>query len=242
MARLPLVISHRTQGGTMPENTIVGLEAALAAGADGIEIDVRATSDGVVVLLHDETLERTTGDARAVSSVTFEELGAVRTLPLHGVGPQAVPTLAEVLAAVAGRAILVIEIKQAGIEEEIASVVREADAAGWCWIWTFNPEVGIACRRVMPEVPVGLNTAPGVLPRYGFEDDPVGVCVREGFAAVSWNHKTVDAELVRAGQVRGLATYCWTVDEPEDIERVLRAGVDAICTDFPDRVQAVIGR
>ena len=226
----------------MPENTIVGVEAAMAAGADGIEIDVRATSDGVPVLLHDETLERTAGDARAVSSLTLAELQQVRVLPLHGVAAQPVPTLAEVLAAIAGRAILVIEIKQAGIEEEIARVVREADAEGWCWVWTFSPDVGIACRRVMPGVPVGLNTAPGVLPRYGYEDDPIGLCVREGFAAVSWNHATVDAALVREGQLRGLATYCWTVDEPEDIERVFRAGADAICTDFPVRVQAVMGR
>lgn len=243
MAHLPLVISHRTQGGTMPENTIVGVEAAIAAGADGIEIDVRATADGVVVLHHDATLERTTGDPREVSAVTLDDLQAVRVQPLHQVRePQPVPTLAEALHTIGGRAILVIEIKQAGIEAQVASVVREANAEGWCWIWTFDPGVGIACRQVMPDVPVGLNTAPGILERFGYPDEPIAICVRHGFAAVSWNHRSVDEALVTRAQRRGLATYCWTVDEPEDIRRVAEAGVDAICTDFPDRVDAVLGR
>lgn len=244
MTHLPLVISHRTQNGTMPENTLVGVEAALEARADGVELDVRLTADGIPVLLHDATLERTTGDPREVSALTFEELRTgVRIQPVQRVlEPQVVPSLAEVLDLVAGRAIVVIEIKQADIHEQVAEVVRRARAEAWCWIWTFDPHVGIACRRVLRDVPVGLNTAPGILERYGFADEPVKLCVREGFAAVSWNHGTVDEAQVRSAQRRGLATYCWTVDEPQDIRRVWEAGVDAICTDFPDRVDAVIGR
>ncbi len=228
----------------MPENTLVGVEAALAARADGIEIDVRCTSDGVPVLHHDATLERTTGDPREVSSLTFEEMRRdVRVQPLHDVRePQVVPSLAEVLDLMAGRSILVIEVKQTDVHEQVAEAVRRARAEAWCWIWAFDPRVGIACRRVLPQVPVALNTAPGVLERFGFPDEPVNICVSEGFAAVSWNHRVVDEALVRSGQRRGLATYCWTVDEDADIRRVRDAGVDAICTDFPDRVDRVIGR
>ncbi len=228
----------------MPENTLAGVEAALAARADGIEIDVRATADGVPVLHHDATLARTTGDPREVSAVTFQELrDTVRVQPLYEERePLVVPSLAEVLDAIAGRAILVIEVKQADIHEQVAEVVRRARAEAWCWIWTFDPRVGIACRRVLRDVPVGLNTAPGVLERYGFADEPVNLCVREGFAAVSWNHQTVDEAVVTSAQRRGLATYCWTVDEEDDIQRVWDAGVDAICTDYPDRVNRVLGR
>lgn len=228
----------------MPENTLAGVEAALAARADGIEIDVRATADGVPVLHHDATLARTTGDPREVSAVTFQELrDTVRVQPLYEERePLVVPSLAEVLDAIAGRAILVIEVKQADIHEQVAEVVRRARAEAWCWIWTFDPRIGIACRRVLRDVPVGLNTAPGVLERYGFADEPVNLCVREGFAAVSWNHQTVDEAVVTSAQRRGLATYCWTVDEEDDIQRVWDAGVDAICTDYPDRVNRVLGR
>ena len=115
--RAPVLIAHRTAMGLCPENTIVGIEAAIASGVDGVEIDVRATRDGVLVLMHDASLERTTGDPRDVEAVTLDELRALRVLDPHGdVGPQPVPTFAEALQATAATH-LVIEVKQTGIEE-----------------------------------------------------------------------------------------------------------------------------
>jgi len=227
--------------GTMPENTLVGIDAALADGADGVEIDVRATRDGRVVLLHDATLDRTAGDPRVLVDVSAEELAAVRIRSIHGVTPQPVPSLAETLDRVGGRALLVIEVKQRGIHEAIAAEVRAAAAAEWCWVWAFDPEVGIACRAVLPEVPVGLNLSRGSLERYGYTDDPVALAVRQGFAALSMSHDMVDEASVRATHRRGLAAYAWAADEPSDITRVREAGVDAICTNFPSRVGAAIG-
>lgn len=242
MAHHPLVISHRTNMGTMPENTLAGIDAALADGVDGVEIDVRATSDGRVVLLHDATLERTAGDARVLADVRADELTAVRTRPIHGVEGQPIPSLAETLDRVAGRAILVIEVKQRGIHEAVAAEVRAAAAAEWCWIWAFDPEVGIACRAALPEVPVGLNLGRGSLERYGYTADPVALAVRQGFAALSLSHDLVGEASVHAAHRRGLAVYTWTVDEPADIERVRAAGVDAICSNFPRRVSTAFGR
>ena len=98
--RSPVLIAHRTAMGLRPENTIVGIEAAIAAGVDGVEIDLHATLDGVPVLMHDDSLARTTGDARGVEEVTLDELRALSVLDPHGsVGPQPVPTFAEALAA-----------------------------------------------------------------------------------------------------------------------------------------------
>lgn len=237
----PLVISHRTNMGTMPENTLAGIDAALADGVDGVEVDVRATRDGRVMLLHDATLKRTTGDARVLVDVRAEELAEVRTRPAHGVGPQPIPSLVDALDRVAGRTILVIEVKQRGIEEAVAADVRAAAAAGWCWIWAFDPEVGLACRASLPEVPVGLNLSPGSLGRYGYADDPLALAVRQGFAALSMSHDLVNEATVRAAHRRGLAVYTWTVDEPSDLSQVRDAGVDAICSNFPSRVDAAIG-
>lgn len=239
---LPLVISHRTNMGTMPENTLAGIDAALADGVDGIEVDVRATRDGRVMLLHDDTLERTTGHARALVDVSAGDLAQVRTQPAHGVGPQPVPSLAEALDRIAGRAILVIEVKQRGIEEAVAADVRAAAAAGWCWIWAFDPAVGIACRTSLPEVPVSLNLSPGSLGRYGYAGDPVTLAVQQGFAALSMSQDLVDEAAVRAAHRRSLAVYTWTVDARSDVIRVRDAGVDAICSNFPRRVGEAIGR
>ncbi len=236
----PLVISHRTQAGTMPENTLAGVDACLEGGVDAIEIDVRATSDGTVVLLHDETLERVTGDRRAVATLTLAELREVQ-LPAHeATEAQSVPTLAEVFERVAGRAIVVVEVKQAGIHELVAAEVRRAESAPCTWIWAFDPGVGIACRRALPEVPVSLLTAPGTLERFGHADTPIEIAVSEGFAGISWHHGVVDPSTVAAARRRGLATYCWTPNTPEEIGRVVQAGVDGICSNFPDRVQAAL--
>lgn len=240
MARSPLVISHRTQAGTMPENTLAGVDAALEAGVDAIEIDVRATSDGVVVLIHDETLERVAGEPRAIADLTSQELREVPLLPAHGVTGQGVPTLAEVFERVAGRAIVVVEVKQSGIHELVAAEVRRAEAAEWTWIWAFDPAVARECRRVLPEVPASLLVGPGSLVRFGFPDTPVEIAVREGFAGVSWHHSLADASMVDAARRRGLTNYCWTPDAPEDIARVIEAGVGGVCSNFPDRVQSAL--
>ncbi|MQA00652.1 MAG: hypothetical protein GEU80_15215 [Dehalococcoidia bacterium] len=240
MTGRPLVISHRTDMGTCPENTLAGIDAALAAGADGVEVDVRATAEGEVILLHDASLRRTTDDHRDVSSVTLAELRSVRVGPRAGdAAPLPVPTLREALERVDGRSILVIELKQPGIEAAVAQLVREARAAEWCWVWAFNPSAGATCRAALPEVPVALNTSAGSAARYGYVD-PIEVAVRAGFAAVSPDHSMVDRALVDGARRRGLAVYTWTVNDRADIERVVDAGVDAVCGDDAAAIMATL--
>lgn len=239
----PLVISHRTNMGTMPENTLAGIDAAIEDGVDAIEIDVRATRDGVAVLLHDADLERVAGDPRDATTLTLDELREVRLLPKpDGAERQPIPTLEEALARVAGRAILVVEIKQRGVEGAVAQAIRAAKAAEWCWIWSFDPTIGRTCRALIPEVPFGLNVAPGSLIRLGESGNAIETCVRGGFAAISLHHPLVSAASVRDAHRRGLAVYTWTVDREPDIERVWRAGVDGICGNMPPVIDAVIGR
>lgn len=238
---MTLVISHRTNMGTMPENTLAGIDAALRDGVDGVEIDVHATADGYVVLLHDDSLARTTGDPRDVSRVTLAELRTVRVQPIHDhPTPEPVPTLDEVLARIAGRCLLAIEVKQSDIENAVARAVRAAAAAAWCWIWAFDPAVAAAHRRVLPEVPVALNSGPGAPERYGYPS-AVEYAAGAELAAVSLHHSLIDPSTVEAAHARGLRIFTWTVDEPGDIERVAAAGVDGICGNFPPRIRSVVG-
>lgn len=236
----PLVLSHRTNMGTMPENTLAGVDAAIRDGADGVEIDVRCTADRAVVLLHDDTLERTTGDARTLAHLTSSELSAVRVTPTrdHAM-PEPVPTLDAVLERMAGHGTLVIEVKDEGIEDAIASVVRRNDAASRCWLWAFDPAVAAACREALPEVPVALLAAGTSPERYGYHE-PIEAAAAAAFAAVSLHHSLVDRAMVDAAHARGLRVYTWTVNEPEDIRRVAEAGVDAICGDFPRRIAEIV--
>ena len=151
----------------------------------------------------------------------------------------AVPTLAEALALVDGRTTFVIEVKERGIEERVAAAVRDARAADWCWIWTFDPDIGAACRAVLPEVPVALNVGRRTIPE-GLDAWYVGTAVEAGFAAISVDYVLAVAMTVEAAHAQGLAVYAWTIDEPEDIQWVAAMGVDGICGNFPDRIRAVL--
>jgi glycerophosphoryl diester phosphodiesterase len=214
---------------TMPENTLAGIDAAIAAAADGVEVDVRATRDGVPVLLHDATLLRTTGDPRDIHSIEPAQLASVRVIdPRRKLAPQPVPTLAEALAGVAGRCLLVIELKEAGLERAVASLVRGAGAAPWCWIWTFDPEVGVAARAALPAVPVSLLVGRRTqASRY----ELLEIAVRAGFAGVSLERSWIDEQTVEHARRRGLCVYTWGVNAESEVRQVAALGVDALCSD-----------
>ena len=137
--------------GHAPENTLLGVRRALALGVDGIEIDVRLSADGVPVLLHDQLLERTTNGCGPVGAATLEQLKT-----LDAGGGERIPALAETLAAVAGRALLVVELKTSpgdDVEALSAAVLAEIESAGampWCWLWSFDRSAAAALSERAP--------------------------------------------------------------------------------------------
>lgn len=236
-----LVISHRTNMGTMPENTLAGISAAIDDGVDAIEVDVRATADGVPVLLHDASLERATGARRELTEVTTDELSALRVIDPHDdAGPQPVPTLAEVLALIDGRCRLVIEVKQADIEQLIATTLREASATGWCWLWAFDVWIASAVSEALLGVPTSLLVGEHAAALDGPES-PLKVAHGAGFAGVSLHRSLVTPQAIAEAHGRGLNVYTWTVNDPTEIRRVRDAGVDGICGDYPIRVAETLG-
>jgi glycerophosphoryl diester phosphodiesterase len=229
--RRPLVISHAACGGHAPENTIAGIASALAWGADAIEIDVQASADGVPVLMHDLTVDRSTNGCGAVAELSIQQL---RTLDAGG---EPVPTLEEVLAQTKGRALLVIEIKQPGSEEQIATVVRDCGAVSEVMVWSFVPQALDSMRRAEPRLPGGLLVAPESLSRWPQMRD---LAVRTGLQAVSVFFAGIEGRLAGECQRSGLALYAWTVDSEREIARLIELGVDGICTNFPDRAIALL--
>jgi glycerophosphoryl diester phosphodiesterase len=237
MPSTPLVISHRTNMGTLPENTLAGIEGAISDLADGVEIDVRATADGELVLLHDAALERTTDGAGALAEHTLAELTGVRVSPLHAYQqPQPIPTLPQALAAVGGRAILVIEIKEPNLEERVAALIDQAGASDWCWVWSFAPEVCAAMHEAAPELPVSLNWGRASAERS--DQGPIERALELGIHGVSFDHRMLEADTVTRAHEAGLHVSTWTVNEVPEIDRVRDAGVDAICGDVPSAIAA----
>ena len=234
----PLVISHAACKGHAPENTVAGIRAALYLGAEAIEIDVHATADGALVLLHDDTLDRTTdgsGDVRALTLEQVRAFDAGARWPDGRLRGERIPTLNEVLDLTRGRALLVIEIKQAGIERAVAACVRRLNAAADAMVWTFQSEVVRAMREAAPEIPCGQTWSA----RNPDVERMLVTALKGNAQAVEPEQTMVDAALVRAARRRGLRVYTWTPDEPARIAELAALGVDGICTNFPERVAAL---
>ncbi len=234
--RLPLVTSHAACKGHAPENTLAGIERAIALGADAIEIDVHCTSDGVPVLIHDETVDRTTDGSGSVHEMT---LAAVRALDAGArqfvprFAGARVPTLAEVLDLTRGKVLLQIEVKQAGIEEHVTRVVRDAAAIADCESHSFSPQVVRSMRSTEPRMAAALLTDGRRVVDWA---DFFGFALSLGAQGVSVYHSWATPERVRQGQRRALTFMVWTVDDEADIDRMLASGVDSICSNFPDIV------
>jgi glycerophosphoryl diester phosphodiesterase len=217
----PLILGHRGAPREAPENTMRAFRLALEQGADGIELDVQPSADGVPVILHDDTLDRTTDSTGDVSRLTWERISAARA------GGEPVPRLEEVAAwAAANDAFLNVEIKRPGVEAAALAVIEAAGRTSRTIFSSFLAESVAQVRRLDPNAPCWLLTeewGPHVLQLAG--DLRVGgVCLDVRLATSA-----------ALGQLRaaGLPVICWTVDPPERMGELLRAGVRGIITNLP---------
>jgi len=238
--RRPLVTSHAACKGHAPENTLAGIRQALRLGADAIEIDVHCTSDGVPVLLHDETVDRTTDGTGNVHEMPLGvvqalDAGARQFVPKFA--GERIPTLAEVLELTRGKALLQIEVKQTGIEEAVAQVVRDAAAIADCEVHSFWPQVVQAMRATEPRMAAALLTDGRRVVEW---DEFFSFALSLNAQGVSVHYGAATPERVRQGQRRSLTFMTWTPDDEADIARVLDAGVDSVCSNFPDVVRRLV--
>lgn len=223
--RLPIAhraLHDRAQG--RPENSRAAVRAAVAAGY-GIEIDLQGSSDGVAMVFHDDDLDRLTGASGPVRARTAAELGAIRLKDAE----DGIPTLAEVLALVAGRVPLLIEIKDQSGDMgpdmgplPAATAAALAGYAGPVAVMSFNPHAVAAMARLAPGVPRGLTTyawaddhAPDDPARRAHlaaiaDYDAVGACF------VSHHWRDLDRPRLAALKARGAAVLCWTIRSPAE--------------------------
>ena len=232
--------SHAACKGHAPENTLAGIAKAIELEADAIEVDVRCTLDGVPVLLHDEVVDRTTDGAGAVQQLSLAELrkldaGARQFVPRFRW--ERVPTLLEALELTRGHALLQIEIKQANIECHVADAVRSLSAVSDCEVHSFSPHMVKRMREVEPRMAAALLTDGRGVVDWA---DLYGFALSLNAQGVSVFHEAVTPERTRQGQLRSLTFMTWTVDDAAEMERMLTAGVDSICTNFPDIGRGVV--
>jgi glycerophosphoryl diester phosphodiesterase len=240
----PLVIAHRGASGLEPEHTAAAYRRALADGADGFECDVRLTRDGVLVCIHDRSLERVANHRGVVSRMTLAQLQELNFGKRRGGDPASVLTFEELLAIAvdAGRPLqLLIETKHpvrygAKVERELVEQLRRFgldDPEGRdglaARIMSFSPAAVRIAGRLAPGLPtVALMSR---LPSGGGGKPLFGGATIAGpsLAAVKTDPAYIDRVHERGDQI-----YVWTVDDPEDVALLAALGVDAVITNRPD--------
>jgi len=238
----PLVVAHRGFSWIAPENTLAAYRLAIEAGADMAECDVYLTKDKVPVLMHDRTLERTTGTKGRLSEMTLEEtrrLDAGKWKAPKYAGER-IPTLLETLELTRGKLRLVIEIK----EEHIApDVVKAIQAAGVepqdVMIFSFYDKAVEEIARIEPRLPTTwLVGNPGLDAAAWRAAVTRALEIRASAIGTAVTH--VDPGFVRLAHECGLSVFVWTVNDPQDMSFLIKIGVDAIISDRPDMVFDVI--
>jgi glycerophosphoryl diester phosphodiesterase len=236
--RAPAIVAHRGYSARAPENTLAAVRLAIACYADWIEIDVRATRDGMPVVLHDETLDRTTTGSGPLNEWSFWRLR--EQVAIAGTERDRVPTLAEVLAVTRGRAPLAIEVKEIEVTERVLRDIAEADAAPWVAVWSFHREVLDVARAEAPDVPLAFLHRGSRAARAWSPGEFLYHAERLGALGVSFFPEDIDSGVVEAARERGLRVYTGTVNDARAAMRVIRAGVDAVITDEPVALRALI--
>jgi glycerophosphoryl diester phosphodiesterase len=236
----PLFIAHRGASAEAPENTLAAFRRALELGADGVELDVQVTRDGVPVVFHDATLVRLTGNRGRIAQFSSREL---REFRVRGEG---IPALVEVLGLVRDRAIVQIELKSGTPVPPVVSAIRRARAANSVVLASFESELVAAAHALAPRIPRMLIHEG----RWSRPASPLarasriaGLLAKLGAAGVSLNYRAIpSARFVDALKSRGFCVWCWTVNDPRVMLRLARLGADAILSDDPALLQSTLAR
>ncbi len=228
------IIAHRGASGQYPENTLLAFAHALEQGVDAIELDVRVTADGVPIVLHDPTLERTTSGAGPVARLSLTEVRHADA----GRGER-IPTLAEVLDRFPATPLLV-EIKEAGAARATMAVLRAQRAERRVLVGAFrraalSPFFGTEFARSPVRVEVAVVWAGS---RLGLSLG-VGSYRAVSVPEHSGRLRVVDRRFLAATRRAGIPVHVWTVDDPAQATRLRALGVCGIITNFPERMRGL---
>jgi glycerophosphoryl diester phosphodiesterase len=242
-ANRTLNIAHRGASAAAPANTLAAFEKAIELGADGIELDVQLSADGVPVVVHDATVDATTDGSGRVAEMTLAQLKQLDAGSWFdpAFASERIPTLKEVLETMGSRLLLNIELKSTspcdgGLEKAIVAQVRHHRLDERVFFSSFNPFSLRRIKRIAPHIPVGLLYVPSLpLPLY-----QVLLTALVPHEACHPGYATVDVRYVAWAQRRGYRVNVWTVDDPDEMRRLIRLGVDGIITNVPDVLRHVL--
>ena len=232
-------IAHRGASAQAPENTLSAIRAAIAMGADMVELDLQMSRDGQIVVFHDADLSRTAGVRGRVGEKNLQEL---KCLDVGGwfhrsFEGERVPTLEEVLSESRGKVRLDLELKERSdaprvFEEKLIDVLNREGMVEEVLISSFHWEMLRHVREIHPRIEIGLLCR-----------NRDGVFAEAAASAAStaiYPRRLARKETIRETHEKGLRCYVYTVNDPDEMLRCVNDGVDGICTDFPDRLNTLL--
>lgn len=240
MAQSTLIVAHRGFSSIAPENSLSAFEAAIECGAPYFELDVQASADGVPMVIHDATLDRTSSSDHTgrVDELTLRELRQVHVGYPSKFGEEftaePLPTLADALACANGRIKVCVEIKVSGIEEAIVRDIRAQSMASEVVVFSFLPDVLRRVHELAPELPLL------------FLKDQASVqdlmrCSELNAGAIGVGGKTtLDAAFVQVAREADIQIWRWTVDELDEMRNMLAVPVHGLISNCPDKALGLL--
>lgn len=239
----PIIFGHRGASAHAPENTLSAFELALKQGADAIELDAKLTQDGHIIVIHDQTVDRTTDGQGWVNQLKLEEIRRLDAGSHFDIAYQGehVPTLEEVLSVVGVRTFTNIELTNYAtpgddLPQKVAALVHRLDIQDRIMFSSFHPLPLLRIHRYMPDVPIGLIGGSGFA----------------GMLARSWigrliPHQALHPEvrsttltLIQREHNRGQRVNVWTVNTPDIMRKLFNWDVDGIFTDDPSLARKIL--
>ncbi|MCP4358703.1 MAG: glycerophosphodiester phosphodiesterase [Chloroflexi bacterium] len=252
-----VALAHRGFRGLYPENTMLAFEKAAAMSIDGLEIDIHSTKDGVLVVCHDETVDRTTEGSGRIQDFTLAELQQLdagyrftpdegQNFPFRGRGIR-IPTLAAVFEHFPDMWVNV-DIKQheVSVVRPFANLIRQYNMAEWMCVGSFDNQTVADFRRACPEVAraasLGETLRLFLLNKVKLTRFYKGKAHVLQIPEIERGIRVITPQFIQAAHRNKTAVHVWTVNETADMERLIEWGVDGIISDYPDRLLQVLGR
>ena len=228
-------IAHRGASGSAPGNTLAAFRKALEIGVDAVELDLHGTADGEVVVIHDSTLNRTTDlqghiNETPLETVQSADAGAWFDTEFTG---ERVPTLSEALACIGKETIAVLEIKDPLIAKAVVAKIHETETLGTTVVISFHTTVLQTIRTLEPRVATGW-----LIGNSNKHVSPIALCQQLGelgSSLLNVNHELITAEFAYEIRRRGIALWCWTVDDLARMREMRAFGVQGITSNYPER-------
>ena len=232
----PTVFAHRGSSAYAPENTLAAFLLAIDQNADGIELDAKLTADGQVVVIHDDTVDRTTNGTGRIKSLTLTELKSFdagsKFQPVFK--SETVPTLVEVFETIGNKLLINVELTNNTspldeLPEKVAALIKKFHLEASVLVSSFNMIALIRTRNLLPNIPLGLLTHRGYaqatfqsrLVRFGPQ------------LALHPDYEDLTVNMIQIAHKARCRIHTYTVNQPDSMQQLFTAGVDGIFTDDP---------